>query len=326
MKISVLGCGRWGTFIAYYLDSLKFDVSLWGREGGKTFSMLESTRQNEFLTLPKSVNLTNDLREAMQSDVIIVSILTQELDAFLKQVYPYKKPNQKFVFCMKGVESCTGRTLSQVAIDNGFDKKNLALWVGPGHVQSFLQNISSCMIISAYDKELAKFLSNQFSSSLIRFYFNEDMVGCEIGSAAKNVVGIMSGLLDGLGWTSMKGALMARATCEVSKLTVALGGKEKTAYGLSHLGDYEATLFSTYSHNRMLGEFMISGQPYPKSAEGLGNTFGIAKLAREYSVDMPLTFCLEKILKKNANIFEIKKEIKGLFDRPAVNEFQEEKE
>ncbi len=317
MNISVLGCGRWGSFIAYYL-SKNNNVTLWGRKEGKSFCLLKEKRKNEYLSLPENILLTDDLELALKSEIVVVSILTQELDSFLKLVVRYPHDKQKFVFCMKGVESDTGRTLTQIAIANGLPKENLALWVGPGHVQNFLQGISNCMLISAYDKELTENLVKLFSTDLIRFYYEDDVLGTEIGSATKNVVGIMSGILDGLNWGCLKGALMTRATYEVSQLITAMGGNFQTVYGLSHLGDYEATLFSPFSRNRMYGEYIVNGQHYNKSAEGVGNTKGIAKLAREYNIDMPLTFALEKILFENA---DIKQEIKKLFDRPQKYEF-----
>ena len=312
MNIAVLGCGRWGSFIATYL-SKENNVTLWGRKGGKSITNLMQTRENEYLKLDDSIGLTDDLEKALNNDIIIISILTQELRSLLSQVVEFAHTEQKFVFCMKGVEAETGKTLTQIAIEAGLPKENLALWVGPGHVQNFLDGISNCMLLSSYDSNLAKDLSLEFSSPLIRFYLSNDVVGAEIGSATKNVVGIMSGILDGLGWESLKGALMARATSEVARLILAVGGNPNTVYGLSHLGDYEATLFSKFSHNRLYGENLAKGEITKKSAEGVGNTKGIANLAREFDVEMPLTFALERILFYNA---DIKEEIEALFNRP----------
>lgn len=318
MNIAVLGCGRWGSFIASYLSQSN-NVTLWGRKGGKSITNLINTRQNEYLKLDDSIFLTEDLEKALENDIIIISILTQELRSLLTQVVKYPHSTQKFVFCMKGVEAETGKTLTQIAIELGLPKENLALWVGPGHVQNFLDGIYNCMLLSAYDSKLAQELSNKFSSPLIRFYLSEDVLGAELGSATKNVVGIMSGILDGLGWESLKGALMARATSEVARLISAVGGNPHTAYGLSHLGDYEATLFSKFSHNRLYGENLAIGEISEKSAEGVGNTKGIANLARSLNVEMPLTFALERILFEKS---DIKEEIEALFNRPLKYEHE----
>ena len=99
------------------------------------------------------------------------------------------------------------------------------------------------MVIDSDSEDAKKTLVESFGSDLISFNYGQDLIGNEIGAAAKNVVGIAAGMLDGLGLSTLKGALMARGTREIARLIDALGGNELSAYGLCHLGVYEATLF-----------------------------------------------------------------------------------
>lgn len=123
---------------------------------------------------------------------------------------------------------------------------------------------------------------NHSAATSFRFYYGQDLIGNEIGAAAKNVVGIAAGMLDGLGLSTLKGALMARGTREIARLIDALGGNELSAYGLCHLGDYEATLFSPYSHNRMFGEKFVKNEPYTDLAEGYYAVDALLRLARRF--------------------------------------------
>src|SRR5699024_596016 len=127
-----------------------------------------------------------------------------------------------------------------------------------------------------------------FSSDLIRFYYGQDLIGNEIGAAAKNVIGIAAGMLDGLHLSTLKGALMSRGTREVARLIQALGGNELSAYGLCHLGDYEATVFSKYSHNRQFGESFVKGEEYTKLAEGYYTVRAMLQMGKNYGVDLPI--------------------------------------
>lgn len=317
MKISVLGCGRWGSFLAYYLSDFH-DVTLWGRETSKHLKELKENGKNEYLTLKNNTKLTSDLDEAMQSDVIIISILTQELSNLMVQLKGFDLSGKKFVLCMKGIESETGKRVSEIMIENGIDKKQIALWVGPGHVQNFISGTPNCMIIHSYDDDLANELVKEFSSSLIRFYVGNDIIGGELGSAGKNVLGIAAGMLDGIGMSCLKGALMSRGTYEIAKLTQAMGGKVMTAYGLSHLGDFEATLFSPYSHNRMWGENFVKGENFGKSAEGVGNIRGILILAKRHNICMPITEALYNIIFEGK---DLQSEFEKLFLRSIKPEF-----
>ena len=145
---------------------------------------------------------------------------------------------------MKGLEAATGKRLSTIVKEELGEDTPVAVWLGPGHVQEFTAGVPNCMVLDSQDEALQEELITAFSSQLIRFYYGRDMIGNEIGGASKNVIGIAAGMLDGLGLSSLKGALMSRGTREIARLIKALGGNELSAYGLCHLGDYEATVFS----------------------------------------------------------------------------------
>ena len=249
MKITVIGCGRWGSFIAWYLDKTGHNVSLYGREGSPHMKQVRESRTNGIVTLPQS---------------------------------------------------------------------GVAVWLGPGHVQEFVAGIPNCMVIDGTSEELKERLVTQFSSSLIRFYYGRDLIGNEVGAAAKNVIGIAAGILDGMGLTNLKGALMARGTREVARLIVAMGGIEHSAYGLCHLGDYQATVFSQFSHNRAFGEAFAKGEKFGKLAEGYYTVEALMELSKKYGVDMPISRAVHKVLYDGANPRD---ELTALFMRSLKKEF-----
>ena len=219
---------------------------------------------------------------------------------------------------MKGIEESSGKRLTEV-VEECFGKScNVAVWVGPGHVQDFVRGIPNCMVIDSNNETIKKFLVNEFSSSLIRFYYGNDLIGSEIGSAAKNVMGIAAGILDGIGYSSLKGALMSRGTREVARLIKALGGKELSAYSLAHLGDYEATLFSPYSNNKKFGELLVSGKNYGKLAEGVPTSRALKVLSEKVNVEMPISNSVCETVSGNISPKEC---INNLFLRSLKYEF-----
>ncbi|HZJ77467.1 MAG TPA: NAD(P)H-dependent glycerol-3-phosphate dehydrogenase [Clostridia bacterium] len=318
MKITVIGCGRWGSLIAWYLDKTGHSVSLYGRPTSSNMRMFMQNRSNNLLTLSKSIKLTTNLDCIADAQVIIVSINSQGLQSLMDNIKAYAPKNKTFVLCMKGIEISTGRRLSQVAEGSLDDSNSIAVWLGPGHVQEFYRGIPNCMVIDSKNENTKKLLVKEFSSELIRFYYGQDLIGNEIGAAAKNVVGIAAGMLDGLCLSTLKGALMSRGTREISRLIKAMGGNELSAYGLCHLGDYEATVFSQFSNNRSFGELFVKGEPYNKLAEGYYTSKAIIKLADDHNVDLPICRCVYNILYKNA---DAKESLNKLFDRSLKNEF-----
>lgn len=318
MNISVLGCGRWGAFIAWYLNKIGHNVITWGLADAPQLIELKETRSNGMLTFPESLEITSDLEKAVShAEVIVISISCQALRSFLSDVKELDLSGKSFVLCMKGIEESTGYRLTQV-VEAVLGDVPVAVWVGPGHPQNFVNGVPNCMVIDSKNEDLKRKLVNEFSSELIRFYFGSDLIGSEVGAAAKNVVGIAAGMLDGLGCGCLKGALMSRGTHEVGKLIKAMGGNELSAYGLCHLGDYEATLFSKYSQNRMFGETFVKGEEYTKLAEGVATTRALVALSEIYKVEMPIVKVVDAILSKRMSP---KEGLSSLFLRSIKNEF-----
>ena len=319
MKVTVLGCGRWGTFHAWYANFIGHDVMLWGRKGSKHLQELKEQHKNEYLELPEAVLLTDDLKRAVEhADTIVISISSQQLRSFGAQLKALGNlAGKRFVLCMKGLEIGTGKRLSEVFHEAVGDEVPVAVWVGPGHVQDFIRKVPNCMVIASDDMDLTKELVDSFSSSLIRFYYGEDLLGTEIGAAAKNVVGWAAGMLDGFGYGSLKGALMARGTRELSRLIEKMGGDKMTVYGLSHLGDYEATLFSPHSNNRRFGEDLIIGKPFAKLAEGVYTVEALMELSEQYQVELPICATVYEIVHNHK---DPKEQLTQLFLRQTKSE------
>ena len=225
MKLSVIGCGRWGTFLAWYLERSGSEVTLYGRKGSKRMEQLLSTRSNGVTALPPSVRLTQDLPTALQTDTLVISVGSQSLRGLLREIAPWAAGKLRLVLCMKGLETGTGKRLSTIVKEELGEGTPVAVWLGPGHVQEFTAGIPNCMVIDSEDEALKEELISAFSSQLIRFYYGRDMIGNEIGGASKNVIGIAAGMLDGLGLSSLKGALMSRGTREIARLIQAMGGQ-----------------------------------------------------------------------------------------------------
>ncbi len=315
MKVSVLGAGRWGSFIAWYLSSFN-EVTLWTRPESERSRELIESRGNGLLTFRDDMRITTSLDEALDTDTVIISISSQNLRELAKSLSHDRQ--RRFVLCMKGLEHNTGKRLSEVFLEGYGESVPLAVWLGPGHVQDFVSGIPNCMVIDSESDTLKRELCNAFSSRLIRFYYGTDLIGNEIGGASKNVVGIAAGMLDGLGLSTLKGALMARGTREISRLIGRLGGDPTSAYGLCHLGDYEATLFSSHSHNRAFGEAFVKGETFDKLAEGVMTCKALKRISEELCEELPICSAVYDVLFDRADPQDT---LNALFTRAIKNEF-----
>lgn len=320
MKITVIGCGRWGSFITWYLDHIGQEVTLYGRADSLRMQRFLKERKNDLLELPASVGLCTDLREAAaEAEVIVISINSQGLRSLMAELSAATDLSSKtIVLCMKGIEIATGQRLTEIVMEAACPPAGVAVWLGPGHVQEFYAGHPNCMVIDSDDPALTRRLVDSFTSSLIRFYYGTDLIGSEIGGAAKNVIGIAAGMLDGLNLSALKGALMSRGTSEVAALIGAMGGKPQSAYGLCHLGDYEATVFSAHSQNRRFGECLVQGTPYDKLAEGYYTVDAMVRLGKRFGVELPICEAVYSVLYENASVEDC---LQKLFARSVRNEF-----
>lgn len=291
MNISVAGSGRWGSFLAWYMSVIKqYNVIIYGRKDSANFKNLSVERKNSYVSLPDSVSFTSEISALTDfSDIILVSINSQNLRSLSALLNKENLAGKTIVLCMKGLETNTGLRLSEVVREEINQDINVAVWVGPGHTQDYVRNVPNCMLIDSDKEETTTRLIDLFASQLIRFYYGTDLIGNEIGAASKNVIGIAAGMLDGLNYSALKGALMARGTREIARLIKAMGGNEVTTYGLCHLGDYEATLFSDHSNNRNFGKSVVEGNPFTKTAEGFATVKAMKILSEKYDVELPIT-------------------------------------
>lgn len=319
MKITVIGCGRWGSFIAYYLDLIGNEVTVGARPTDDAARRFAETRTNGTITMPETVRFVFDLSAAVKdAETVVFSIPSQSLRSLLTALGEEAMAGKDIILCMKGLEIETGKRLTEV-VSEVLPNNRAAVWVGPGHPQEFAEGKPNCMVIDSAHSDLTKKLVDSFTSELIRFYYGNDLVGNEIGAATKNVIGIAAGLLDGVGIPSLKGALMTRGTREIARLIEALGGNGLSAYGLCHLGDYEATVFSKFSHNRQFGESFAKGESYDLLAEGAYTVKAVMRMKQRVGVELPICTAVYDIIHGGA---DPKETLNALFSRTIKKEFE----
>ena len=319
-SISLIGCGRWGTFLGWYAGNYcGFErVDMYDIPTSPNFIELKETRKNAYLSLSDNMVMHEDVAEVLGNEIIIVSIGCQHLRSLAKQLNGYNLNGKTFLLAMKGLEEPSAKTLEQVFKEEIKQDIHVGILAGPGHVQDYMKGVPSCAVIDSYEQETKDRLIKRLSSELIRFYYGTDMIGNQIGAALKNVIGIAAGILDGLEWYGLKGALMARAPIEVGRFIKHFGGNPQNAYGLAHVGDYEATLFSPHSHNRRFGEMLAKGENFGKLAEGVATLKAVKLIADEKGIDMPISQALYKVVYEKA---DIKETLKSMFERGLKKEF-----
>jgi glycerol-3-phosphate dehydrogenase (NAD(P)+) len=334
-RIAVVGAGAWGTAIAIALGRKgTHDVTLWAYEKEVIESIAARRTNDLFLAgvgIPEGVNATNSLEESLRGAQIVVSVMPSH---HTRRVYtsmkPHLTPEMLFVSATKGIENDSLLRMTDVitevlSADRGF-RPRLGALSGPSFAKEVAKGDPTAVAIATADVELAKTVQNEFSDTTFRVYRNDDMAGVELGGALKNCVAIAAGIVDGLGFGyNTAAALITRGLAEMTRLTVACGGRAETMAGLAGLGDLVLTCTGGLSRNRTVGvelgkgrklEDIIAGM-HGMVAEGVLTTNAAVGLAHRHKVEMPITEQMYAILHDGKSP---KEAIRELMTRPTTVE------
>jgi len=248
------------------------------------------------LRLPDTLRVTGSLSVALDgADLVILGVPSHGVRAILTQVKPLISSEAALVSLAKGLEENTLLRVTQVseAVLSGHP---VAVLTGPNLVDEIVAGQPTASVVAARDAGLADTLQDLFTAGNFRVYTNDDVVGCEVGGALKNVFALAVGMADGLGFgDNTRAALITRSLAELARLGTVLGGQPATFAGLAGLGDLVATCTSLLSRNRTMGERVARGHD-PEAiqattrtvAEGVRTSLAVARLAHQTGVEMPI--------------------------------------
>ena len=312
-RIAVMGGGAWGTAIALSLERRGgHAVTLWAHSPEVAQGMQSSGENKAFLpgfTLTRQIAVTSDAEEALREAEIVVSVMpSHHVRASYESFAPFLNDAQLLVSATKGIEDESYLRMTQVLAEVlGCRHLNLRCGAlsGPSFAQEVAAGSPTAVTIASSDMGLAAQVQREFSSSTLRLYTNDDVIGVELGGALKNVIAIAAGIVAGLGLGhNSTAALITRGVAEVTRLAVACGGRQETLAGLSGIGDLVLTCTGALSRNRWVGIELGKGRPmseilgdlHGKVAEGVRTTSAALGLARLYGVEMPIAEQVRAIL------------------------------
>lgn len=312
LKIGLLGGGSWGTTVAS-LTARNSPTTLWARDIETVNDINNHHRNEKYLkgfTLNESLKATNSLQMALKdADVVVMGVPSQHFRNILIEAKPYIRPWVPIVSLSKGLEIGTKMRMTEI-IKEILPGHPAGILTGPNLAKEILQGQAAAAVIAMIDSNIAVALQKVFSSGLFRVYTNDDVIGCELSGALKNVIAIAAGMGDGAGvGDNTRATIITRGLAELTRLGVAMGGKHATFAGLAGMGDLIATCSSPQSRNRTVGVQLGKGQTIEEIinemsmvAEGVKTCGVVMELAREYNVEMPITYEVYKVVNSGATV------------------------
>ena len=263
MRAVVVGAGAWGTAFSHLLRDRGHDVF--------------QARRPAIADAPYA-----------EADLVVIAVPSHAFREVLGSV----GGSAPVLSLAKGLDPASGERLSTLVTG-----RPVAVLSGPNMAEEVLAGLPGATVIASEDESLALRLQDAINSSVFRVYVNDDVVGVELCGAAKNVIALAAGGVDGLGLgDNAKAALITRGLVEMSRLGEAAGASADTFAGLAGMGDLMVTCFHPSGRNRRAGELIARGATADearaeigRAVEGLTTAPVLRDLSRRIGVELPIT-------------------------------------
>ncbi len=306
LNIGLLGGGSWGSSVAS-ITSRNAPTRMWARDPNTVNDINKFHRNEKYLPgfkLHESLRASKSIKKTIKNvDVVIMAIPSHSFRQVLEDARPHIRPWVPIVSLTKGLEQGTKMRMTEI-IEQVMPGHPAGALTGPNLSREIMAGQAAGSVIAMVDDTIAKELQKVFESGLFRVYTNDDVVGCELGGALKNVIAIAAGMGDGAGaGDNTRAAVITRGLAELTRLGVAMGGKPATFAGLTGIGDLVATCSSKLSRNHHVGYELGKGRKLKEIiesmsmvAEGVKTCAVVMELAEEYGVEMPISEEVYKVL------------------------------
>lgn len=308
MRLTVIGAGSWGVALAVHLARQGHEVQIWARDEALVCEMAQARENATYLpgiTLPAAVRPTSDARSAVASaDTVVWAVPSHGTRATLRPLAGAFAPGTLVVSATKGLEPGTWSRMSQVMAEELPVGCHVVALSGPSFAREVARELPTAVSAASTEPDASARVLEQFRGRRFRLYASDDVVGVEIGGAYKNVIAIAAGVVEGLGLghNAMAG-LVTRGLAEMTRLAVALGGRQDTLSGLSGLGDLVLTCTAAESRNQRVGRALGQGQTLPHIlgsmrmvAEGVNTADSVLGLGARVGVELPIAQQMADVL------------------------------
>lgn len=329
VKAAVFGTGSWGTAFGMVLADAGCEVTLWGRRQELADAINTGRTNPDYfpgVELPANLRATTDAAEAARdADFAVLAIPSQTLRANLAAWAPLLPADAVLVSLMKGIELGSAKRMSEVIEEVAkVPAERVAVVTGPNLAREIVARQPAASVVACVDEAVAQRLQAACHTPYFRPYTSTDVIGCELGGAVKNVIGLAVGIADGMGLgDNTKGSLITRGLAEATRLGLAMGADPLTFSGLAGLGDLVATCSSPLSRNHTFGTNLGRGMTLEETiavtkqtAEGVKSCQSVADLVSRYGVDMPITDTVVDIVHHGKPPLVALKELMGRSAKP----------
>ena len=304
MKVCILGAGSYGLALALAFYKNNNDVTVWTKvesEKEEIINYRENKKALPGVSIPEEIKITTNLND--NYELIVIAIPINYFRSVCEEIK--NSINSDTILCIasKGIEKDTNLFPHEV-LNSIIKTNNIAILSGPTFAIDLAKNSPSGLVCASTSINIYKSIKNCLESNTLKISYTNDLIGTEICGSIKNVMAILSGLLDGIKISETTKALfLTEALNETSNFIETMNGNKETSYTLAGLGDLILTCTSKKSRNYTLGTLIatenksnIDNYILNNTVEGYYTLIAINEIIKKKEISVPLVELLYKIL------------------------------
>jgi glycerol-3-phosphate dehydrogenase (NAD(P)+) len=290
MRFLVAGAGSWGTAFTRVLLERGHEVVLGCHTPEQAAAIAETGRNPRYLAQVdlRAVDAVTLEAAPGDVDVVVVAVPSRSFADVVANL-PGSAP---ILSLTKGLDPATNERLS-----TRVEGRPVAVLSGPNIADEIAVGLPTAAVVASEDGYLAGQLQHAINSTIFRTYVNPDIVGVELCAAAKNVIALAAGGVDGLDLgDNAKASLVTRGLAEMARLGEAAGARPETFAGLAGMGDLIVTCWSPRGRNRRAGQLIAEGRTSEQAVAEIGQTVEglttapvLHELSVRLGVELPIT-------------------------------------
>src|SRR5262249_51494741 len=299
LDVLVVGGGSFGTALASILVRNHRRVRLWVRRNEQAEEINRQHSNRLYFPeqkVPPDLQATTDLEAAMmETPVILIAVPSKSFREVARKVGDYLTGEQILLHATKGIEPVTFKRMSEILREETCGLKIGAI-SGPNLAEELMKGNPAGSTVASHFDEVVRQAQDLFAGGPLRLYGARDVIGTEIGGAFKNIIALMSGAAQGLGYgDNTKALIVTRGLAEMTRYGLALGAAAETFSGLAGIGDLMATCSSPLSRNFKTGRRFGEGESLEEIlssskqvVEGIPTTLAVYEQIRVLQLDLPM--------------------------------------
>ena len=320
-KIAIYGIGNFGFALLKHLNKKQ------GGESGFALYAYDSNRElvehlrterthllhHKDVKISPTVVFTHNSQELVSNtDILVLAVPSDTIREVTTNLKLHINREMIILNTAKALDSETGSRFSTIiskCLKDIGHPVSIAMLAGGTIARDLFKHEPLGVDIACEDKKTLEVLKDIFTTDNLNVYTTTDLAGVEYAAAFKNVIAILAGIVNGLGFSyGSETHMISRAAGEVKKLvTTRLGGREETFSIESQCWGNDLWMSCTgKTRNREFGILLGKGhrleeviqimKEQNKTVEGINTVKVIDKLIKDSVNEFPILCSISEIV------------------------------